>query len=656
MEAGPSRKRLRRSTRSCYQCRKRKVKCQLTDEKVDTCAECAKSGTKCTIQPPRAELSNESSPTSVDREGQEARQEARLERIESLLKRLVEAQERSQPAESSFECEPIVPNSLWDDFLFQTTTDGPLSIFGNNSSAIHQVGQTSDDKKPLVALLPSAQDAVTIAANSRAGLWGAETPLGSVLSPNDTLQLVDVEAISSGGAIHIAKILLLFALYMQQLPPRFDLQSLESGSIENTIETIVNQVKLFVLSHEDEAASLDGIECLTLLSSVYLNDGEIRRAWMMFRRILDIARLRGFQNSFSLSARSSSCSDAALQRRLWLSTVCGNCYCSLLLGLEPGIGIAPFGPDDETWVDPFADEDANVQRRICLIVSHIAQRNAVGLGEDCTILRETDEALNRLQDSMSVSWWRAPSFRQDRSLNSAKEPNRLICQLWFYQARIFTHLPIAFGKATADTLDSLESCIEASRFTIHRYLGLQHVRDQLSRCRTVEQSTFFAAVVLLLAKVQLQYHEKRSTAPKYDSDRDLIEQVVSSFEVPADVDGREHGARQSYEILSAMLDIITSSGNSLLMMNDPDLNTPSTLGTPFDTIEDPKSTFNTIKSGMEDIIMSSIQPALDVDSPASHLIKLLFTRRRSKTSISKLPQQLTDAAHNNDDLIDPAVF
>lgn len=134
MEAGTSRKRLRRSTRSCYQCthnrlelyltliiiswhtipgRKRKVKCQLIDEKVDTCAECVKSGTQCTIQPPEAELSSEGSPIYVDKEGQEAR----LERIESLLKRLVEAQEQSRPAESSFECESIVPASLWNDFV-----------------------------------------------------------------------------------------------------------------------------------------------------------------------------------------------------------------------------------------------------------------------------------------------------------------------------------------------------------------------------------------------------------------------------------------------------------------------------------------------------------------------------------------------------------
>ncbi|KAI0112959.1 hypothetical protein F4814DRAFT_329635 [Daldinia grandis] len=650
MEANPSRKRVRRSTRSCYQCRKRKVKCQLIDEKVDTCAECIKSEMQCTIKPAETELSSEGSPVCVNKEGQEAR----LERIESLLKRLVETQETSRPTEASFECESVVPTSFWNDFLLQSTTDKTFPLVDDDSLPILQVENTSDEKQPLVALLPSAQDAVTITTNSTAWLWGAETPLGSVLRPNDTLQLLDIATISSGSAMHVAKILLLFALYMQQLPSRFDVQFLGSESIERTIELIVDRVKQFVLSHEDEASSLDGIECLILLSSIYLNDGAIRKAWMIFRRVLDIARLKGFQNSFSLSARDSPRSDIALQRRLWLSAVCGDCYCSLLLGLEPGLGIAPFGPDDEAWVDPLADEDANVQRRICLIVSRIAQRNAVGLVGDRSILRGIDEALNRLQDSMPASWWRAPSFRQNRSLDSAKEPNRLICQLWFYQARIFTHLPIAFGKVMNDSLDSLESCIEASRFSIHRYLGLQHVKDQLSRCRAVEQSAFFAAVVLLLAKVQLQHRERRSTVSRYDSDRALLEQVISSFEASGEAGSREHVARQSYKILSTMLYIFTSSENTLFVTSNSSLDTPSTTGSSSgpNIVENTEVASSATRSGMEDIIASSIQPALDTESPTSHLMKLLF----AKSSITESPHQLSNVTPTIYGLIDPTIL
>ncbi|KPM39529.1 hypothetical protein AK830_g7024 [Neonectria ditissima] len=650
MEDAPSRKRLRRSTRSCYQCRKRKVKCQLTDENVDTCAECVKSGTQCSLEPPKVDMSSGRTITHDNT----PENESRLERIESLLQRLVVAQERSKPAEDSFDFEPTVPTSLWNDFLLQSTTDASFPL-NDHGLAMPQTPDQPDAKQSLVALLPSSQDAVSIVTNTTAWLWGAENPPGSVLNPNDTVQLLDVPAISRGSAMHIAKTLLLFALYIQQLPASFDAQFLGSQSIEKTIELIVERVKMFVLSHDDEACSMDGIECLTLLSSIQLNDGALRTTWVTFRRVLDIARLKGFQNSFSLSARNSSSSETALHRRLWLSTVCGDCYCSMLVGLEPGLGLAPFGPDDDTWNDPHADNNANIQRRICLIVARIAQRNAVGLYQDRSILQEVDEALDKTQDSVPASWWKNPSFPQDRSLDSAQEPSRVICQLWFFQARIYAHIPIAFGKPSSDSLYSLETCIEACRITLHRYLGLQHARDQLSRCRSVDQSTFVAAVVLLLAKVQLRHRQTNLKASRYDSDHALLEQVMDTFEMFGKASNREHTVRESFEILSTMLDISSDTSENVFTTNSlSDPNTPLLLGSDVAVASAP----GTMKSGMEDIVASSILPALDAQSPASHLINRMFTARKSDSGVLKPTQELSDGnwAFNLNDLIDPTTL
>ncbi|OTA89674.1 hypothetical protein M434DRAFT_101851 [Hypoxylon sp. CO27-5] len=638
MDVGPPRKRLRRSTRSCYQCRRRKVKCQLTDENVETCAECVKSGTQCTIQPSETELGTGSSSDN----------ESRLERIESLLKRLVGSLERSPPDDPS-----AAHTSPWDDSLLHLIADQTLPTADSHNTSISQPLNTQDAKESLVALLPSAQDAVTIVTNTTAWLWGAENPPGSVLKADDTFRLLDVAAVSRGSAMHIAKTLLLFALYMQQLPANFDAQFLGSQSVERSIELIVERVKLFTISHEDEFFSLDGVECLTLLSLIYLNDGAIRKAWMTFRRLLDIARLQGLQDSFYLSARSSSCSDIGLHRRLWLSIVCGDCYCSLLLGLEPGLGIAPFGSDEE-WNDPSAEDDANVLRRICLIAARVAQRNAVGLCQEQHTLQNIDDALNRLQDSMPSSWWRPPSFHPDQPLHSINEPNRLICQLWFFQTRIFAHLPIALGKYTPDSFNSLKSCMEASRITLHRYLGLQRARDHLSRCRSVDQSAFLASVVLLLSKVQLRQHKMLSTASSYDSDQALLEQVTDSFEAVGKTGHREQVSRQCSEILSTMLEIVASDSDNSFFTD----NIPSAAGIFFSPEAASEGTPNTTKHGMEDIIASSIQPALDVQSLASLLINMLLSGRQLTRVMPKRNQDSADTHIELalDGLVDPAVL
>lgn len=494
-------------------------------------------------------------------------------------------------------------------------------------------------------------------ANITVWLWGSENPLGTVLRPQNDLYLEDISAVSGVSAMHIAKTLLLFALYLQHLPG-WSTEGFESVQRkETTIETIAERVRIFILAREDEAHSLDGVECLVLLGLIQLNDGAIRKSWMTHRRLLDIARLQGLQNSYSLSLRNSKCEDAALRRRLWLSVVCGECYCSLLLGLEPTSGILPFGTDNETWADPVADQDTNIQRRICLIVTRIAQRNALGLYQDLNILQEIDDALDTLQDSLPTSWWRTPFSCLDQRVNPTKELTRLTWQLWFFQAQIFAHMPIAFGAAQDKSLRSLEKCMEACRITIHRYLGLHHAREYRSRCGSVDQSVFIAAVVLVLTKVQLRQHKACSSTPKYDSDRGLIEQVIDSFEVTETSYSRENVSRQISEILSEMLELSTANlDDAYIVSTNKGLNltTPSISRS---RVWSKTKITSQAKFGMKDIIASSIQPALGAETPALRLLILILE--------SQPPGDLTDASqdepHNHkefsfEDLIDPTVL
>jgi len=196
-------------------------------------------------------------------------------------------------------------------------------------------------------------------------------------------------------------------------------------------------------------------------------------------------------------------------------------------------------------------------------------------------------------------------------------------------------MPIAFGNTTNDPLNNLESCMEASRITLHRYLGVQHAKDHLSRCRSVDQSAFVAAVVLLLAKVH-KMHLTGSTA-RYDSDRALIEQVIDSFDATGKMCRREHVARQISEILSSMLGIVDADSLDALFAasNPPD---PDTSFNPGLEIE---GTLGTTRIGMEDILVSSIRPALDAQSPAARLIDLCFPVKKPAPGILNTIQSQT---------------
>lgn len=129
--------------------RKRKVKCQLTDEDVETCAECVKSNSRCTLQQPETELSGRSSLAHSNKQ----EHELRLERIELLLNKLVEAQQPSQLASGSLDPEPIVPSSLWNDLVsFIKQTVFQIFDFSHDASSFIQHLMELLLSSPIIAL------------------------------------------------------------------------------------------------------------------------------------------------------------------------------------------------------------------------------------------------------------------------------------------------------------------------------------------------------------------------------------------------------------------------------------------------------------------------------------------------------------------------
>lgn len=75
-----------------------------------------KSGTQCTLQAPEAEIGN-ASPTALD---DKREHDARLERIEALLKKLVDAQDPpTRSGEVLSEPQLAIPTSFWDDIVCQ---------------------------------------------------------------------------------------------------------------------------------------------------------------------------------------------------------------------------------------------------------------------------------------------------------------------------------------------------------------------------------------------------------------------------------------------------------------------------------------------------------------------------------------------------------
>lgn len=454
------------------------------------------------------------------------------------------------------------------------------------------------------------------------------------LRPNEPLPFSDMTAVSNGSTMLIAKTLLYFALYLQQLPPHFDARLLQVHDIEEAVQKYVQSVKSLVLSQDNLLCSLDGHECLHLLGMIHINDAEVRRAWLAFRRAHDVARLCGLGDSFSTSSRQDHSGEMILRRRLWLSTISGDCYCSLLLGLEPGFGMAPFGPDDEISHDPSVDDDTRFQRELCPILARLAQRNVAGIQRDRNIAKEIDQALNILKASMPTSWWRCPSLNQPCLSDTARDYNRLMCQLWFFQVRVMTHLPIAFEKADGNPGHSVTACLEGSRIILQRWLGLQRTGNHLPRSRTLDLCAFLAAIVVMLTRIQRGYQRRDWLDCQDDSDNTLIEQVIHLFETTGRDCKREHIARQSAEILSSIMTVTVANFDNIFLTTSKFESAKLTPDDELSGTELEVDRVETEDAGIEDVLASSIQQALGKRTAASRLVSLLLMDKKNQGSNS----------------------
>lgn len=95
----------------------------------------------------------------------------------------------------------------------------------------------------------------------------------------------------------IAKNLLYFAVCLQQLPASFDTSQLQLGSIDARIDKILSTVQSLIIADDEFVSTVEGLECLVIQGIFHLNSGNPRRAWLTFRRALNIGQLMGIHKA-----------------------------------------------------------------------------------------------------------------------------------------------------------------------------------------------------------------------------------------------------------------------------------------------------------------------------------------------------------------------
>lgn len=111
----------------------------------------------------------------------------------------------------------------------------------------------------------------------------------------------------------IAKTLLHIAISMQQLPRHFDPSRLGIKSIEARIDKLISTVQSLITSDDELVGTVEGLRCLVLQGVFHINQGNPRRAWLTFRRALNVCKLKR-QNLRSYSVMSPTISLSCLEK------------------------------------------------------------------------------------------------------------------------------------------------------------------------------------------------------------------------------------------------------------------------------------------------------------------------------------------------------
>ncbi|KAF6818226.1 C6 zinc finger domain-containing protein [Colletotrichum plurivorum] len=591
MEDRPAKKRkVRKGTRSCWQCRKRKIRCEFAPGDDETCAGCKARGAHCVSQ------------EFVDHEpvGQQDRGlSQRLGRLEELMVKLADKIGPRTSAEATSMPSPDAEADVVPDAALRRS--GPLRVGGsparapaaeNAASAGAARAPLGPSRSPstqpcditpkhdkicrqLHSMFPSSHDAKVIVESSKGPVFALilfysyEDILRGKSPPTASLSVMP--CMSKHPAV-LAKHLLLLAICLQQLPPGFDASLLNFGlSIQDTMAEWVATASL-VTSNDEMVGSAEGLECLILQGFYLVNSGNLRKAWLAMRRALSLAQLMGIEQNAHRTLRSCDPAvDPAVipsPHQLWYRINFCDRYLSLLLGL-------PAGTHDNSFADDsFIARDTpmeSLEKRHTVISLRIIDRNHASASEAYAMTQSIDCELEAAAKTMGAGWWDVPPapIYSDDVTTQMSVMSHIMLQIHHHSLLILLHLPYMLRNQMSSRFDySKNTCLESSRAVLRRCVIFRTANNAAFSCRHIDYSSLVAAMTLLLGQLSRPsgVRDEEWSSQRIE-DRALAETVLAKMEELA-VLNDDKLSGESAGIIKQLLPIIDCCNDCLAGQSD----------------------------------------------------------------------------------------
>lgn len=421
-------------------------------------------------------------------------------------------------------------------------------------------------RRSLMTMMPSQDDITKILEASEAcwAIWFDEYPDTCTEASQVALFSDRFSSFSTRHPSFIARALLLITTSIQQLPANFDYSKLSLPfPPQELMEKQLSQTSALITSDDELVGTLEGLECLVLQGVCWSNAGKPRRAWLCFRRALDVAQLMGLHRC-RVPGKDL---DAAMLTRLrhvwWIMFEADRCM-AMILGLPYGI---PNQHCDFADVEDEAITREQVfKRKLSIIAGDIIDRDQATKQPSFIATQEIDEKLEQLARSMPESWWETPSAPWPTDTRAlARQDSRMMAQFWHYQMESLLHLPFMLRSATDHRFEYNKSiCLKASREMIRRYICLRQQTTTASFvCKIIDFQAFTSVVILILNLLGPQpvFPSPRIpyTSQSNTQDWQVVDRVLSLLSDPsAAID--EAVATQGIKVIKTLSAIGRNSG------------------------------------------------------------------------------------------------
>lgn len=431
----------------------------------------------------------------------------------------------------------------------RTLVDKPESTQFRKCDATH---------RSLTALLPSQHDADIIFESSNGwmileGIYNASKEI--YVNRDEQSYALDMAAVAQERSIIVARTLLHLAICINSLPPEFDQSRFTNiWSLDATMQNYVTTVNSLITDADEHMLTLHGLECLMLLAVYHMNSANLRQAWLVVRRAMNLAHLMGFHRIVTQPDLDPPIPAVSNAKVLWRHFVDLDRYLGLHLRL-------PFGADDVPVSDD-ADLQVIHRARINALTKEVADLDREVTPQSYAKALALDEKLEQNMREMPPDFWDVPNIPSTaRSPGSFAALERLMVQMWHFELKIFIHLPYLLRAPHEDRYEfSKVTALQASRNVLMRWFALRNASITQACCRFAEIGVFIAAVTLTLdIVIELATKEKSEVQKTKGTDFAMICRLIGEMEKLAKSSTREKIAARSAIVLKKMLSSLDPS-------------------------------------------------------------------------------------------------